>query len=121
MNEKPTPKVYYSIGQVADMFGVKPTLIRYWEKQFDEIKPIKNKKGDRQFSPADVDTFHLIYYLVKENGMTLKGTRARLKVRREETERVFEIVKRLKEIKKTLLAIRDELPDEQEKVTRRER
>ena len=71
--EKQPLKVYYSIGEVADMFGVNTSLIRFWEKEFDVIKPHKNKKGNRQFTKADIDNFHLIYHLVKEKGMTLKG------------------------------------------------
>lgn len=67
-------KVYYSIGEVAGMFGVNASLIRFWEKEFDIIKPHKNKKGNRQFTKNDVDNFHLIYHLVKEKGMTLKGS-----------------------------------------------
>ena len=65
-------KLYYSIGEVAEMFGVNTSLIRFWEKEFDVIKPHKNKKGNRKFTKADVDNFHLIYHLVKEKGMTLK-------------------------------------------------
>lgn len=68
--EKQPLKVYYSIGEVADMFGVNTSLIRFWEKEFDVIKPHKNKKGNRQFTKADIDNFHLIYHLVKEKGMT---------------------------------------------------
>lgn len=79
-------KLYYSIGEVAEMFGVNTSLIRFWEKEFDVIKPHKNKKGNRQFTKADVDNFHLIYHLVKEKGMTLKGAQQQLKNRKDETE-----------------------------------
>ena len=82
-------KLYYSIGEVADMFGVNTSLIRFWEKEFDVIKPHKNKKGNRQFTKADVDNFHLIYHLVKEKGMTLKGAQQQLKNRKDETELHF--------------------------------
>ena len=92
-------KLYYSIGEVADMFGVNTSLIRFWEKEFDVIKPHKNKKGNRQFTKADVDNFHLIYHLVKEKGMTLKGAQQQLKNRKDETELLFEVIKRLKGIK----------------------
>ena len=77
--EKQPLKVYYSIGEVADMFGVNTSLIRFWEKEFDVIKPHKNKKGNRQFTKADIDNFHLIYHLVKEKGMTLKGAQMKLR------------------------------------------
>ena len=65
-------KLYYSIGEVADMFDVNTSLIRFWEKEFSIIKPQKNSKGNRMFTVKDVDNFHLIYHLVKEKGMTLK-------------------------------------------------
>ena len=96
-------KLYYSIGEVAEMFGVNTSLIRFWEKEFDVINPHKNKKGNRQFTKADVDNFHLIYHLVKEKGMTLKN-------RKDETELHFEVIKRLKGIKEELLSIKNQLP-----------
>ncbi len=107
--EKQSLKVYYSIGEVADMFGVNPSLIRFWEKEFDIIKPHKNKKGNRQFTKSDIDNFHLIYHLVKEKGMTLKGAQMKLQKNREETEQTFEIVKRLKNIREELISIKDQL------------
>ena len=94
--EKQPLKVYYSIGEVADMFGVNTSLIRFWEKEFDVIKPHKNKKGNRQFTKADIDNFHLIYHLVKEKGMTLKGAQMKLRENKAETETNFEVVKRMK-------------------------
>ena len=103
-------KLYYSIGEVADMFGVNTSLIRFWEKEFDVIKPHKNKKGNRQFTKADVDNFHLIYHLVKEKGMTLKGAQQQLKNRKDETELHFEVITRLKGIKEELLSIKSQLP-----------
>lgn len=102
-------KVYYSIGEVADMFGVNTSLIRFWEKEFDVIKPHKNKKGNRQFTRADIDNFHLIYHLVKEKGMTLKGAQMKLRESKEVTETNFEIVKRLKAIREELLSIKENL------------
>ena len=103
--EKQPLKVYYSIGEVADMFGVNTSLIRFWEKEFDVIKPHKNKKGNRQFTKADIDNFHL----VKEKGMTLKGAQMKLRENKAETETNFEVVKRLKAIKEELLQIKDQL------------
>ena len=93
-------KVYYSIGEVADMFGVNTSLIRFWEKEFDVIKPHKNKKGNRQFTKADIDNFHLIYHLVKEKG---------IRENKIETETNFEVIKRLKAIKEELLSIKEQL------------
>jgi DNA-binding transcriptional MerR regulator len=107
--EKKIEKVYYSIGEVADMFNVKTSLIRFWEKEFDVIKPQKNKKGNRFFTRMDIDNFHLIYHLVKERGMTLKGAQMKLKENREDVQNNFEIVKSLLEIKKMLLDIRENI------------
>lgn len=107
--EKQSLKVYYSIGEVADMFGVNPSLIRFWEKEFDIIKPHKNKKGNRQFTKADIDNFHLIYHLVKEKGMTLKGAQLKLQKNKEETEQTFEVIKRLKNIREELISIKEQL------------
>lgn len=102
-------KLYYTIGEVAKMFNVNTSLIRFWEKEFDIIKPHKNKKGNRLFTPQDVDNFHLIYHLVKEKGMTLKGANKKLKENKEDTLENFEIVKRLQDIRATLLEIKDGL------------
>lgn len=71
--ERKIEKVYYTIGEVAEMFDVNTSLIRFWEKEFDIIKPKKNKKGNRLFTKQDIDNLHIIYHLVKERGMTLKG------------------------------------------------
>lgn len=102
-------KLYYTIGEVAKMFNVNTSLIRFWEKEFDIIKPHKNKKGNRLFTPQDVENFHLIYHLVKEKGMTLKGANKKLKENKEDTVENFEIVKRLQDIRATLLEIKDGL------------
>jgi len=107
--EKKVEKLYYSIGEVAEMFNVNASLIRYWEKEFDVIKPHKNKKGNRFFTIEDIENFHLIYYLVKELGLTLKGAQKKLKENRESTINNFEAVKTLKEIKTLLLEIREEI------------
>ncbi|MCK5170665.1 MAG: MerR family transcriptional regulator, partial [Bacteroidales bacterium] len=90
--EKRVEKLYYSIGEVAEMFNVNPSLIRYWEKEFDIIKPKKNKKGNRFFTIEDIEHFHIIYYLVKELGLTLKGAQKKLKENKEGTMNNFEAV-----------------------------
>lgn len=102
-------KVYYSIGEVAEMFHVKPSLIRYWEKEFDILKPHKNNKGTRFFTREDIRNFHLIYHLVKERGMTIKGARQKLKENREETESTFEVIRILQKVKDMLLEIKDSI------------
>ena len=96
-------KMFYSMGEVSEMFDVNPSLIRFWEQKFDILKPDKNKKGNRLFTPKDVENLKLIYHLVKEKGMTLKGAQMKLRENKAETETNFEVVKRLKAIKEELL------------------
>lgn len=110
--EKPDHKperIYYSIGEVARMFKVNTSLIRFWEKEFDIIKPHKNKKGTRYFTPSDVDNFHLIFHLVKERGYTLQGAREKLRDNPQDVQRDFEIVKSLDKIRDFLLTLKNEL------------
>ncbi|MCK5692468.1 MAG: MerR family transcriptional regulator [Bacteroidales bacterium] len=95
-------KLYYSIGEVAKMFDVNTSLIRFWEKEFDIIKPKKNKKGNRLFTQKDIDNFHIIYHLVKVKGMTLKGAKKKMKENKEDTEHNFEIIRSLEQIKEML-------------------
>lgn len=102
-------KLYYTIGEVAGMFNVNTSLIRFWEKEFDIIKPKKNKKGNRLFTQKDIDNFHIIYHLVKENGMTLKGAKKKMKENKEDTEHNFEIVRSLESIKEMLIEVRESL------------
>jgi len=102
-------KLYYTIGEVSEMFKVNTSLIRFWEKEFDIIKPHKNKKGNRLFTPQDVDNFHLIFHLVKEKGMTLKGAEKKLKENREGTVQNFEVVKKLQEIKELLVELKENI------------
>ncbi|MFO7656390.1 MAG: MerR family transcriptional regulator [Bacteroidales bacterium] len=107
--ETKVEKLYYSIGEVAKIFNVNTSLIRFWEKEFDVIKPKKNKKGNRFFTQQDIDNFHLIYHLVKEKGMTLNGAKKKIKENKEDTQDNFEVIKSLNEIKGLLLEIRDSL------------
>jgi len=102
-------KVVFTIGEVADMLQVNPSLIRYWESRFSAIKPQKNKKGNRLYSKEDIETLRLIYHLVKERRMTIKGAQLKLRENREDSVQNFEIVKRLQFVKQQLLEIRDEL------------
>jgi DNA-binding transcriptional MerR regulator len=107
--EQKIEKLYYTIGEVAEMFNVNTSLIRFWEKDFDVIKPKKNKKGNRLFTQEDIDNFHIIYHLVKERGMTLKGAKKKLRENKEDEVNNFEIIKTLTAIKKMLLEIKDEM------------
>jgi DNA-binding transcriptional MerR regulator len=107
--EKKVEKLYYSIGEVARMFNVNASLIRFWEKEFDIIKPKKNKKGNRFFTRQDIENLNLIFHLVKERGLTLAGAKKKLKENREDTINNFEVVRTLTEIKNTLLEIKESL------------
>ena len=109
MDTQNKDKLYYTIGEVAGMFDVNVSLIRYWENQFSILKPKKNKKGNRLFTPKDIDNLHLIYHLVKERKLTLEGAKLKLKENKEDTFQNFEVVKKLKNIKTMLLEIRDSI------------
>lgn len=102
-------KLFYSISEVAQMFGVNESLLRYWEKEFPQITPKKGSRGIRQYRKEDVETIRLIYHLVKEKGMTLPGARQKLKDNKETTIRNFEIINRLKGIREELLAMKNAL------------
>ncbi len=104
-------KLYYSIGEVAQMFDVNTSLIRFWEKEFTVIRPKKNKKGNRMFTKKDVDNFHLIYHMVKEKGYTLKGAKESLAMdnKKEKVDVELEVVKTLKDVKSFLLRIHEGL------------
>ncbi|MEG1498572.1 MAG: MerR family transcriptional regulator [Bacteroidales bacterium] len=101
-------KLFYTIGEVADMFGVNPSLIRFWEKEFEVIKPQRNKKGNRLFTRRDIDYFHQIYHLVKEQGYTLQGTRERLKDKPlDEKQANMQMRESLLKIKNFLLELKE--------------
>ena len=102
-------KLYYSISEVAKMFGVNESLLRYWEKEFPMIAPKKAGGNIRQYRKEDIENIRLVYHLVKEKGMTLAGAKQRLKMNKETTMNTAEILERQKEIKKELLSMRKEL------------
>jgi DNA-binding transcriptional MerR regulator len=105
--EKEIKKLYFTIGEVADMFKVNASLIRFWEQRFDIIQPSKNKKGNRLFTQNDIDNFHVIYHLVKERGFTLEGANEHLKNNKHGTEKNVEILKSLNKIKDFLIEIKE--------------
>lgn len=107
--EKKIEKLYYTIGEVAAMFDVNTSLIRFWEKEFDIIKPKRNKKGNRLFTKQDVENFYIIYHLVKERGLTLDGARKKMKENKEDTINNFEVIKSLQNIKALLLEVKESL------------
>jgi len=102
-------KRYYSIGEVAKAFDVNASLIRFWDKEFDILKPKKNAKGNRMFTPEDVKNLQLIYHLVKERGFTLEGAKTHLKEGQKKTLDKFEIINKLEAVKAQLTAIKNQL------------
>ncbi len=102
-------KLYFSIGEVAKAFDVNASLIRFWDKEFDILKPKKNAKGNRQFTQEDVKNLKLIYHLVKERGFTLDGARTHLKEGQKKTLDKFEIISKLESVKAQLLNIKNSI------------
>ena len=102
-------KVFFSIGEVADMFGVNTSNIRFWENEFDILKPHKNAKGNRMFTREDIENLKIIHHLLKERGLTIKGAQMKLKDNKEDTLQNFEVVNRLQEIRQMLIDIKEEL------------
>ena len=102
-------KIYYSMGEVAEMFDVNPSLLRYWEQEFDILKPHRNKKGNRLFTPKDVDNLRIIYHLVKERKMKIEVARKYIKDYRKEIDRDAEITEKLMNIRAMLLQIKQDL------------
>jgi DNA-binding transcriptional MerR regulator len=107
--EKEIEKLYYSIGEVSKMFDVNTSLIRFWEKEFDIIKPKKNKKGNRLFTKQDLESFRIIFHLVKERGYTLQGAKDKLKDNKDDVADTVEMVKRLENVKAFLLELKKSL------------
>ncbi len=106
---KKVEKMYFTIGEVARLFDVNTSLIRFWENEFEIIKPHRNKKGNRFFTRADVDNFHIIYNLVKERGYTLQGAKEKLKNNPQDALNEFELIKTLKNMREFLVKIRESL------------
>ena len=102
-------KMYYSIGEVAKMFNVNESLLRYWEKEFPIIAPRKAGGNVRQYRKEDIENIRLVYHLVKEKGMTLQGAKQRLKVNKESIEQTAEVVERLKSIREELVKLRNSI------------
>ena len=102
-------KRYYGIGEVAQAFGVNTSLIRFWEKEFDVLKPKKNAKGNRKFTPEDINNLKFIYHLVKERGFTLEGAKTHLKEEKKKSLETFEIISKLEDVKAQLLKIKEQL------------
>lgn len=107
--EKDIEKQYYSIGEVAAMFEVAPSLIRFWETEFEVLKPKKSKKGNRLFTPKDIENLRIVYHLVKERGFTIQGAREVLKNKGVQTKDKFEIIQSLEKVRDFLTHIKNQL------------
>ncbi len=115
VNTQELTKRYYTIGEVAEMFDVSTSLIRYWEKEFSNIKPHKNAKGDRRFTPKTIKQLNLVYHLVKERGFTIDGARnelhkqsIRLKQKRKLKNKLLSLKKRIKSLSLSLVLDEEE-------------
>jgi DNA-binding transcriptional MerR regulator len=111
--EKPDDdlKLYYTIGEVAELFQVNTSLVRFWEKEFDQIRPKKNRKGNRLFTREDIRHFRMIYQLVKEQGYTLDGARKKLRAANQQAQDpLSETIQRLEHVKSLLDQMEEQLP-----------
>ena len=106
--EKKIEKLFYPIGEVAKIFDVSVSSIRYWEKEFNILKPKKNKKGNRMFTKKDLDNLKIIYHLIKERGFTLEGAKKKLRDNKKDTIDNIGIITNLKNIRKFLVEFREE-------------
>jgi len=107
--EKEPERILFSIGEVAKKFKVNTSLIRFWEKEFEILRPKKNKKGNRLFTKQDLDNLHIIYHLVKERGFKLEGAKKKLKQNKDEVLNSVEMVKSLKHIRNFLVEMKESL------------
>ena len=109
LNQKPTEKLFYKISEVAKIFNVNISAIRFWEKEFDILKPKKNKKGNRLFTPKDIKNMQIIHHLLKERGFTIEGAKKKLKENKKDTINNVEIIQHLKGIRSFLVNLREKL------------
>ncbi|MBK6639830.1 MAG: MerR family transcriptional regulator [Bacteroidia bacterium] len=107
--ESDTVKLYYTIGEVAAMFKVNASLIRFWEKEFDVLQPKKNKKGNRLFTATDVENLRIIFHLVKERGFTLQGAKSKLKENKSDVVDTAEIYDALVKVRGFLTELKENL------------
>ncbi len=107
--EKEIEKLYYSIGEASEMFSVAPSLIRFWESEFEIIQPKKNRKGNRQFTKEDIDNVRTIFHLVKQKGFTLQGAKEMLKNDTQSVKDKMEMLDCLRRVRQFLVEVRDKL------------
>ena len=107
--DKPIVKKYYNIGEVASMFGVATSLLRFWEKEFDEVNPKKNRNGKRQYTSKDIENIKVIFHLVKEKGYTLTGAKEFIRNQSNQSKQKLDVISSLTEIRNFLSDIRSNL------------
>ena len=111
INEKEeTQKLYYSISEVSELFDLNPSTLRFWEKEFEVLKPTKNKKGNRLFTKKDIENITQIVELVKHKGFTIQGAKEQLKNKnynKSSGDANVEVIEKLKNIKAKLIELRD--------------
>jgi DNA-binding transcriptional MerR regulator len=107
--EKKVEKLFYQIGEVAEILEVPVSTVRFWENEFNILKPSRNKKGNRLFTPADLSNLKKIQFLLKERGMTIDGARRTLSERREETDQTIEVTEKLREVRAMLVDLIDSI------------
>jgi DNA-binding transcriptional MerR regulator len=107
--EREISKMYYTMGEVSAMFDVNQSLIRFYEKEFDVLQPKKNKKGNRYFTPEDIDNLKIIFHLIRDKGYTLNGAKEHLKNNTSDTRDTQKVIDSLEDLKSFLLEVRDQL------------
>lgn len=106
-------KRYYSIGEVAELFGVSSSLIRYWETEFSFLNPQKNKKGDRRFTKENIEQLLIIHHLVKERGFTLEGAKQEIRENKKRLKSRQELLRRLHALRSRILSLRDRVSQDE--------
>lgn len=107
-------KRFYRIGDVADILGIPASTLRFWEKEFTIIKPVRNAKNTRLYTPKDIETIKMIHYLVKEKGLKLDAAQAMIRRNRDGVSKRFEVIDRLKSVKSQLLHLKKALEEVEE-------
>ncbi|WP_022824972.1 MerR family transcriptional regulator [Hymenobacter norwichensis] len=107
--ERDIEKQYFTIGEVAAQFNVAPSLIRFWETEFEELRPRKSKKGNRLYTPQDIDIFRTIYHLVKERGYTIPGAREMIRQKGPQLKEKIDVIQSLEKVRKFLVTMKKEL------------
>jgi DNA-binding transcriptional MerR regulator len=107
--ERDISKLYYTMGEVSAMFDVNPSLIRFYEKEFEVLQPKKNKKGNRLFTPEDIENLKIIFHLIKDKGYTLAGAKDHLKQNMHDVKDSQRVIASLENLKKFLLEVKEQL------------